>query len=86
MFIRGVEEMVFDKVKQIISEQFNISEDEITLLTSFTDDLNADSLDVFQVIMAIEEEFEMEISNEEAEKVSTVGDVVDYIKEQKGLD
>ncbi|ADZ84019.1 acyl carrier protein [Cellulosilyticum sp. ST5] len=78
--------MVFDKVKQIISEQFNISEDEITLLTSFTDDLNADSLDVFQVIMAIEEEFEMEISNEEAEKVSTVGDVVEYIKDQKGLD
>lgn len=78
--------MVFDKVKQIISEQFNISEDEITLLTSFADDLNADSLDVFQVIMAIEEEFEMEISNEDAERVSTVGDVVDYIKDQKGLD
>ena len=78
--------MVFDKVKQIISEQFNISEDEITLLTSFTDDLNADSLDVFQVIMAIEEEFEMEISNDEAEKVSTVGDVVEYIKQEKGLD
>lgn len=78
--------MVFDKVRQIISEQFNISEDEITLLTSFVDDLNADSLDVFQVIMAIEEEFEMEISNDEAEKVSTVGDVVNYIKEQKGLD
>ncbi|WP_054740552.1 acyl carrier protein [Cellulosilyticum ruminicola] len=78
--------MVFDKVRQIISEQFNISEDEITLLTSFVDDLNADSLDVFQVIMAIEEEFEMEISNDEAEKVSTVGDVVDYIKEQKGLE
>ena len=78
--------MVFDKVRQIISEQFNISEDEITLLTSFVDDLNADSLDVFQVIMAIEEEFEMEISNDEAEKVSTVGDVVDYIKEKKGLD
>lgn len=78
--------MVFDKVKQIISEQFNISEDEITLSTSFTDDLNADSLDVFQVIMAIEEEFEMEILNEEAEKVSNVGDVVDYIKQEKGLD
>lgn len=78
--------MVFDKVKQIISEQFNISEDEVTLSTSFTDDLNADSLDVFQVIMAIEEEFEMEISNDEAEHVSTVADVVDYIKEQKGLD
>lgn len=78
--------MVFDKVKQIISDQFNISEDEITLSTSFTDDLNADSLDVFQVIMAIEEEFEMEISNDEAEKVSNVGDVVDYIKQEKGLD
>ncbi len=78
--------MVFDKVKQIISDQFNISEDEITLSTSFTDDLNADSLDVFQVIMALEEEFEMEISNDEAEKVSNVGDVVDYIKQEKGLD
>lgn len=78
--------MVFEKVKQIISDQFNISEDEITLSTSFTDDLNADSLDVFQVIMAIEEEFEMEISNDEAEKVSTVGDVVEYIKQEKGLD
>lgn len=78
--------MVFDKVREIMSEQFNISEDEITLSTSFTDDLNADSLDVFQVIMAIEEEFEMEISNEEAEKVSTVGDVVDYIKAEKGLE
>lgn len=78
--------MVFDKVRQIISDQFNISEDEITLSTSFTDDLNADSLDVFQVIMAIEEEFEMEISNDEAEKVSTVADVVEYIKQEKGLD
>ena len=78
--------MVFDKVKQIISDQFNISEDEVTLSTSFTDDLNADSLDVFQVIMAIEEEFEMEISNDEAEKVSNVGDVVEYIKQVKGLD
>ncbi|MBE6025136.1 MAG: acyl carrier protein [Cellulosilyticum sp.] len=78
--------MVFDKVKQIISDQFNISEDEVTLSTSFTDDLNADSLDVFQVIMAIEEEFEMEISNDEAEKVSNVGDVVEYIKQEKGLD
>lgn len=78
--------MIFDKVRQIISDQFNISEDEVTLSTSFTDDLNADSLDVFQVIMAIEEEFEMEISNDEAEKVSTVGDVVEYIKQEKGLD
>ncbi|MBP3888436.1 MAG: acyl carrier protein [Cellulosilyticum sp.] len=78
--------MVFDKVKQIISEQFNISEDEVTLSTSFTDDLNADSLDVYQVIVAIEEEFEIEVSNDEAEKVSNVGDVVEYIKQEKGLD
>lgn len=78
--------MILEKVKQIISEQFNISEDELTLYTSFADDLNADSLDVFQIIMAIEEEFEIEISNEDAEKVSTVGDLVEYIKEQKGLD
>lgn len=78
--------MVLDKVKEMISEQFNISEEEITIDTSFADDLNADSLDIFQIIMAIEEEYEMEISNDEAERVSTVGDVVEYIKEQKGLD
>ena len=78
--------MVFDKVNQIISDQFNISEAEITLSTSFTDALNADSLDVFQVMMAREEEFEREISNDEAEKVSNVGDVGDYIKQEKGLD
>ncbi len=78
--------MVFEKVRDIISEQFNISEEEITLDMSFADDLNADSLDIFQVITAIEQEFEMEVSNEDAEKVFTVGDVVDFIKEQKGLD
>lgn len=78
--------MVFDKVKQIISEQFNISEDELALSTAFADDLNADSLDIFQVVMAIEEEFEIEISNDDAEKISTIGDAVEYIKEQKGLD
>ncbi len=78
--------MVFEKVKAIISEQFNISEDEITLDMSFVDDLNADSLDIFQVITAIEQEFEMEVSNEDAEKVITVGDVVEFIKDQKGLD
>ena len=53
---------------------------------SFADDLNADSLDIFQVITAIEQEFELEVSNEDAEKVFTVGDVVEFIKEQKGLD
>ncbi len=78
--------MVLDKVKEIISEQFNISEEEVTAYTSFVDDLNADSLDIFQIIMAIEEEYEIEISNEDAEKVATVGEVVEYIKEQTGLE
>lgn len=78
--------MVLDNIKQVISEQFNISQDELTLDTSFVDDLNADSLDVFQIIMAIEEEFELEISNEDAENIYTLGDVVEHIKQQKGLD
>lgn len=78
--------MVFEKVREIISEQLNISEGDVTLDTSFTDDLNADSLDIFQIIMALEEEFDMEISNEDAEGISTVGDVVEFIKQANGLD
>ena len=78
--------MVFEKVREIISEQLNISEGDVTLETSFTDDLNADSLDIFQIIMALEEEFDMEISNEDAEGISTVGDVVEFIKQANVLD
>ena len=78
--------MVFEKVREIISEQLNISEGDVTLDTSFTDDLNADSLDIFQIIMALEEEFDMEISNEDAEGISTVGDVVEFIKQANVLD
>ena len=78
--------MVFEKVREIISEQLNISEGDVTLETSFTDDLNADSMDIFQIIMALEEEFDMEISNEDAEGISTVGDVVEFIKQANGLD
>lgn len=78
--------MVFEKIKEIISEQLNISEGDITLETSFRDDLNADSLDLFQIVMAIEEEFEVEISNDEVENITTVGEVVNYIKEHKALD
>ncbi|MEG1133010.1 MAG: acyl carrier protein, partial [Cellulosilyticaceae bacterium] len=74
------------KIREIISEQLNISEGDVTLETSFRDDLNADSLDIFQIVMAIEEEFEMEISNDEVEGITTVGEIVEYIKEQKGLD
>ncbi|MEW9094007.1 MAG: acyl carrier protein [Clostridiaceae bacterium] len=72
--------MIFKKVKNIISEQLGIGSEEITMDSSFIDDLGADSLDVVELIMALETEFDLEIPDEEAEKISTVGDVVDYIK------
>ncbi|MBQ3601485.1 MAG: acyl carrier protein [Lachnospiraceae bacterium] len=72
--------MEFEKLQKIISEVLNVEEDEITMETSFVDDLGADSLDVFQIIMGIEEEFEIEIANEEAEKIVTVSDAVEQIK------
>ena len=71
---------MFEKVKQIIVEQLGVEEDEITMESSFFDDLGADSLDIVELIMALEEEFNIEIPDEEAEKVSTVGNVIEYIK------
>ncbi len=72
--------MEFEKLQKIIGEVLNIDADEITMETSFVDDLGADSLDVFQIIMGIEEEFEIEIDNENAEAIVTVGDAVEQIK------
>ena len=72
--------MEFEKFKKIIAEVLNVDEDEITMDTTFVDDLGADSLDVFQIIMGIEEEFDIEIENEEAEKIVTVSDAVEQIK------
>lgn len=72
--------MEFEKLKGIISEVLNVEKKEISLETTFIDDLGADSLDVFQIIMGIEEEFDIEISNEDAEKIETVGDAVEQIK------
>ena len=72
--------MEFEKLQQIIAEVLNVDADEITMDTTFVDDLGADSLDVFQIIMGIEEEFDIEIPNEEAEKIVTVGDAVEQIK------
>lgn len=72
--------MELDKIKEIISEQMGISPDKITNETSFTEDLGADSLDIFQIISELEEAFDLEFSNEDAEKFKTVGDAVDYIK------
>lgn len=72
--------MEFEKLKKIIAEVLNVDEEEITMETTFVDDLGADSLDVFQIIMGLEEEFDIELPNEEAEKIVTVGDAVEQIK------
>lgn len=72
--------MEFEKLKGIIADVLNVDAEEITMDTTFVDDLGADSLDVFQIIMGIEEEFDIEIPNEEAEKIVSVGDAVEQIK------
>jgi len=72
--------MEFEKLQKIIAEVLNVEEDEITMDTTFVDDLGADSLDVFQIIMGIEEEFDIEIASEDAEKIVSVGDAVEQIK------
>ncbi|HAA90199.1 MAG TPA: acyl carrier protein [Peptococcaceae bacterium] len=73
---------MFEKVKAIIAEQLGVDEDEVTPETSF-EELNADSLDIVELIMAIEEEFDIEIPDEDAEKILTVGAAVEYIKENQ---
>ncbi|MCD8248790.1 MAG: acyl carrier protein [Lachnospiraceae bacterium] len=72
--------MEFDKLREIIADVLNVDVDEITMETTFVDDLGADSLDVFQIIMGIEEEFDIEIANEAAEKIVSVGDAVEQIR------
>ena len=74
---------VEERVKKIVVEQLGVKEDEVTNAASFVDDLGADSLDIVELIMALEEEFDMEIPDEDAEKISTVGDVVEYIESHK---
>lgn len=74
-------EEIFEKVKKVIMEQLGVSDSAITLEASFIDDLGADSLDIVELIMALEEEFDIEIPDSDAEKVVTVGDVVEYIKD-----
>ena len=75
--------MELEKLKQIIAEVLNVDAEEITMQTTFVDDLGADSLDIFQIIMGIEEEFDIEIPAEEAEKISTVEEAVELIKNAK---
>lgn len=74
-------EAIFERVKEVIGEQLGIEDlDAITMETTFIDDLEADSLDIVELIMALEEEFDLEIPEAEAEKITSVGDVVEYIK------
>ena len=72
--------MEFEKLQGIIGDVLNVDASDITMETTFVDDLGADSLDIFQIIMGIEEEFDIEIDNDEAEKIVTVQDAVDQIK------
>jgi acyl carrier protein len=72
----------FDRVKKVVVDQLDVNEDEVTPTASFVDDLGADSLDQVELIMAFEEEFDIEIPDEDAEKISTVGDAVNYIDEK----
>lgn len=71
---------MFEKVREIIADKLSINEDEITMDSSFLEDLNADSLDIVELIMALEDELDMEIPDEDAEGFVTVGDVVKYVK------
>jgi acyl carrier protein len=71
---------IFERVKRIVVDRLGVDESEVTLEASFKDDLGADSLDVVELVMELEDEFDMEISDEDAEKITTVGEVVEYIK------
>ena len=74
---------IFKKVKEITVDQLGVSEDAVTMEASFIDDLEADSLDIVELMMALEEEFDIEIPDEDAEKITAVKDAVEYIKEHQ---
>ena len=74
--------MVFDKVKKISVDQLDVEEDKVTEAASITDDLGADSLDVVDLVMSFEEEFDIEIPDDQVEKIKTVGDIVKFIEEK----
>jgi len=74
----------FDRVKKVVVEQLDVSEDEVTPQASFVEDLGADSLDVVELVMGLEEEFDIEIPDEDAEKIATVQDAITYIDSKSG--
>ena len=76
--------MEFDKIRDVIAEQMGVAKDSITMETAFQQDLNADSLDLFQIISELEDIFDMEFDNEDAEKIVTVGDATAYIQKALG--
>ena len=78
------QEEIFQKLKGIVVEQLGVDEEDVTMDASFVEDLNADSLDLVELIMSLEEEFGMEISDEEAEHITSVRDAIDYIQEHQG--
>lgn len=74
--------MIFEQIKNFLSTQLNIDENKITMEATFVEDLNIDSLDLVELILALEEEYNIEVDEEDAEKLSTIGDVVNYINSQ----
>ena len=76
---------MLEKMKEIIADQLSVSEDEVTLEASFKDDLDADSLDLFELVMALEEEYDVEIPSDDLAELNTVGDVTNYLKD-KGVE
>lgn len=75
--------MIFEKIQEIVVEQLGVDKNEIKLESNFQEDLDADSLDLFQIVMALEEEFELEIPNEDMENIKTVQDAVNYIESKQ---
>lgn len=77
------EKEIFEKLKSIVVDQLGVNEESVTMEATFVDDLAADSLDIVELVMNIEEEFDLEIPDTDAEKIATIGDVVKYIEEHK---
>ena len=75
--------MVFEKVRDILVNQLDVEEEKVTMEASITDDLGADSLDVVDLVMSLEEEFDVEIPDDQVEKIKTVGDIVKYVEEKE---